>query len=200
MEGIAPPYKNTMTEKEKMLSGQLYDASDPQLSTSRERARLLFQRINSMDETQKEERNQLLHELIDEAGEGLWIEPPFYCDYGENISLGKKVFMNFNCCILDVAKVKMGNNVLLGPNVQIYTATHPIDAKTRATWLEFAKPIMIGNDVWIGGGAIICPGVTIGDGVVIGAGAVVTKDVASNVFVGGNPAKVIKTIDNSDHI
>lgn len=180
-----------------MLSGKLYDASDPELDSDRHRARMLFQKINQMNDLDKEERNKIFFELMGSAGQGLWIEPPFYCDYGYNIHLGEKVFMNFNCVILDVMEVRMGNNVLLGPNVQIYTATHPMDAKTRAEWLEYAKPITIGNDVWIGGGAIICPGVTIGNGVVVGAGAVVTRDVPDNVFVGGNPAKVIKAIDNS---
>lgn len=185
-----------MTEKEKMLSGKLYDASDPELDADRHRARMLFQKVNQMTDADKEERNKLIYELMGSAGDGLWIEPPFFCDYGYNIHLGEKVFMNFNCIILDVMEVRMGNNVLLGPNVQIYTATHPMDAKTRAEWLEYAKPITIGNDVWIGGGAIICPGVTIGNGVVVGAGAVVTRDVPDNVFVGGNPARVIKNIDN----
>lgn len=185
-----------MTEKEKMLSGELYDASDPELEAERHCARLIFQDINNMGDAKKEIRNKLFYKLFGKAGKGLWIEPPFFCDYGYNIEVGEKVFMNFNCCILDVMKVKMGNNVLLGPNVQIYTATHPMEAKTRAEWLEYAKPVTIGNDVWIGGAAVICPGVTIGNGVVIGAGAVVTKDVPNNVFVGGNPAKVIREIDN----
>ena len=188
-----------MTEKEKMLSGQLYDSTDPVLVKERHHARMMFQKINRLGDDQKEERNKLFYELMGSAGEGMWIEPPFYCDYGYNIHLGEKVFMNFNCCILDVTEVTMGNNVLLGPNVQIYTATHPMDAAGRATWLESARPIHIGNDVWIGGAAVICPGVTIGNGVVIGAGAIVTKDIPDNVFVGGNPAKIIKEIDNSDY-
>ena len=183
-----------MTEKQKMLSGNLYNATDSTLTAERHHARLLFQKINAMSDEEKEERNKLLYELMGSAGEGMWIEPPFQCDYGYNIHLGEKVFMNFNCCILDVMEVRMGNNVLLGPAVQIYTATHPIDAKERASGLEFAKPVTIGNDVWIGGGAIICPGVTIGDRVVVGAGAVVTKDVPDDAFVGGNPAKIIKKI------
>ncbi len=187
-----------MTEKEKSLSGQLYDASDPLLSSERKYARLLFQEINQLSDNHIEKRNNLFLELIGEAGDNLMIEPPFYCDYGYNIHLGHNVYMNFNCCILDVMEVKIGNNVFLGPNVQIYTATHPLDAKTRSLQLEYAKPIQIGNDVWIGGGAIICPGVTIGNGVVIGAGAVVTKDVADAVVVAGNPAGVIKKIDNSE--
>ena len=185
-----------MTEKTKMLSGKPYDASDPELSAERDRCRMLFQKINQTTENQKDDRNKLCYDLLGEAGEGLWIEPPFYCDYGYNIRVGKNVFMNFNCCILDVTAVTIGDNTLLGPNVQIYTATHPMDAATRSTLIEFGKAIDIGRDVWIGGGAIICPGVTIGNGAVIGAGAVVTKDIPANLFVAGNPAKVIKRIDN----
>ena len=186
-----------MTEKEKMLSGQLYDASDSVLTAERHSARLLFQKINILTEEDKELRDKLFYDLFGKAGKNLSIEPPFYCDYGSNIRVGNNVFMNFNCCILDVMEVTMGDNILIGPNVQIYTATHPMDAKMRSSLLEFAKPIKIGNDVWIGGGAIICPGVTIGDRVVIGAGAIVTKDVPDDVFVGGNPARIIKNIDNS---
>ena len=185
-----------MTEKEKMLSSLLYDASDPQLTEERLNIRLLLQKINTCGENKREEINALSYQLFGQAGKDLFIQPPFYCDYGYNISVGNKVFFNFNCCILDVMPVKMGSNILLGPNVQIYTATHPLKAKERASWLEAAKPITIGNDVWIGGSAIINPGVTIGNGVVIGSGAVVTKDVPDNVFVAGNPARVIKEIDN----
>lgn len=187
-----------MTEKEKMLSGKLYNAMDTTLSEERHRARLIFQKINQMSENDKDERNKLFRELFGQTGKNFWIEPPFYCDYGYNIKLGNKVFFNFNCCILDVAEVKIGNNVFFGPNVQIYTATHPMDAKTRNSMLEAGKPISIGNDVWIGGGVIISPGVTIGNGVVVGSGAVVTKDIPDNVFVGGNPARIIKEIDNSE--
>ncbi len=187
-----------MTEKEKMLSGQMYNPNDKELNTERHIARTIFQKINSMDGDQKKEQNKLFAKLLGQSVKGLWIEPPFYCDYGYNIKVGKNVFMNFNCCILDVMEVKIGNNIMIGPNVQIYTATHPIDAKTRSSWLEFAKPVNIGNDVWIGGGAIICPGVTIGNGAVIGAGTVVTKNVPDNVVFAGNPAKFIKNIDNLD--
>ncbi|MCL4159182.1 UNVERIFIED_CONTAM: hypothetical protein GTU68_063243, partial [Idotea baltica] len=125
------------------------------------------------------------------------LEPPFYCDYGYNIIVGNDVFINFNCCILDVAEVRIGKNTMLGPNVQIYTATHPLDYKERNSGKEFAKPITIGNNVWIGGSAVICPGVSIGDHVVIGAGSVVTKSFHDDVFIAGNPAKLIKTIDNT---
>lgn len=183
-----------MTEKEKMLSGQLYDSRNRELTKERHRARILFQKINTLDDDHKQERNKLLYELIGHAEGSFFIEPPFYCDYGYNIHLGKNVFLNFNCCLLDVMKIEIGQNTLIGPNVQIYTATHPMDKETRSTMLEFAKPIKIGDDVWIGGNAVICPGVTIGNGVVIGAGAVVTKDVPDDVFVGGNPAKIIKSL------
>ena len=185
-----------MTEKSKMLSGQLYDPSDPVLNAERHKARLICQQINSMDEEVKEERNRLFLDLLGKAENDLCIEPPFYCDYGYNIKLGRNVYMNFNCCILDVMAVKIGNNVFMGPNVQIYTATHPLEVEARNSMLEFAKPVTIGNDVWIGGGAIICPGTTIGKGVVIAAGSVVTKNVADNVLVGGNPAREIRKINN----
>ena len=186
-----------MTEKEKMLNSEMYDPMDPELVAARHRARVLFQKINVMTDDQREERNEMLMELVGSAGTDLWIEPPFYCDYGENIHLGKKVFMNFGCCILDVAEVTMGNNVMLGPNVQIYTATHPLEAEARNSGREFAKPIHIGDNVWIGGNATLCPGITIGNNVVIGAGAVVTKSFPDDVFIGGNPARIIKPIDNS---
>lgn len=186
-----------MTEKEKMLSGELYNAGDAELIADRHAARLIFQKINSLADDSKTERDQLFIDLLGASGEGLNIEPPFYCDYGYNISVGKNVFFNFNCCFLDVMKIELGDNVMLGPNVQIYTATHPMNKTERSSGLEFAKPIKIGDDVWLGGGAIICPGVTIGNGVVVGAGAVVTKDVPDDVFVAGNPARIIKEIDNS---
>jgi len=185
-----------MTEKEKMLAGEMYNPLDPTLVLERENARLIFQEFNKMDDSQKKDRNNLLKKLFGKQGKNLWIEPPFYCDYGYNIEVGYNVFFNFNCVILDVMPVKMGNFVMLAPNVQIYTATHPIEAKARNSGKEYAKPVTIGNNVWIGGGAIICPGVTIGNGVVVAAGAVVTKDVPDNVVVGGNPAKIIKEINN----
>jgi len=185
-----------MTEKEKMLSGQLYNPNDKTLIEERHKARIIFQKINCLSDDHKKEKKRLIHELLSNASKGLWIEPPFYCDYGYNIKTGKNVFMNFNCCILDVMEVKIGNNVMLGPNVQIYTATHPIDAKTRNSWFEFAKPVSIGDHVWLGGGVVICPGVNIGNGSVVGAGSVVTKSIPANVVAVGNPARVIKKIEN----
>jgi len=186
-----------MTEKEKMLSGNMYNPMDPQLVEDRLKARLLFQEINHIKDDEKEKRDSLFYKLLKNAKIGLWIEPPFYCDYGYNIKAGKNVFMNFNCCILDVAEVQIGDNSMLGPYVQIYTATHPFEVKERNSGREFAKPISIGKNVWIGGNAVICPGVTLGNNVVIGSGAVVTKSFPDNVFIAGNPAKIIKSINNS---
>lgn len=184
-----------MTEKEKMIQGLMYNPLDKELCNDRDTARLLFQEINSIEESKKPFRDQRFYDLLPNVGKNLWIEPPFYCDYGYNIFAGENFFMNFNCCILDVAPVTIGNRVMFGPNVQIYTATHPLNAKERSSGEEFAKPITIGDDVWLGGGAIVCPGVTIGNGVVIGAGSIVTKDIPDNTFAAGNPAKVIKHIE-----
>lgn len=181
------------TEKAKMLAGELYDPLDPQLSRERERCRDLCLALNNTREAQKDERARIIAELFGKRTD-VWIQPPFFCDYGTNITVGTKVFFNFNCVVLDVAPVTIGNNVLFAPAVQIYTATHPLDAATRRQWLEFARPISIGSDVWVGGGAIICPGVTIGDRTVIGAGSVVTKDIPSGVVAAGNPARVIREL------
>lgn len=188
------------TEKEKMLAGELYDALDAQLSEERLKARLLIKELNDSREDQTTERARILKELIPNAGEGLWLQPPFYCDYGYNMKLGEKVFFNFNCVVLDVAEVTIGSRTLFGPNVQIYTATHPIDHKVRASGLEFAKPITIGEDVWIGGSAVICPGVNIGDRSVIGAGSVVTRDIPADVFAAGNPCKVIRQLTEDNEL
>lgn len=184
------------TEKEKMLSGELYNASDSELSNERLKARLLLKDLNDSREDEGDKREKIVTELIPNSGNNLWLQPPFYCDYGTNILLGENVFFNFNCIVLDVAQVKIGNRTKLGPNVQIYTATHPIDYKERATGLESGKAISIGEDVWIGGSVIICPGITIGDRTVIGAGSVVTKDIPSDVFVAGNPCKIIRKLEH----
>lgn len=181
-----------------MLSGELYDALDKQLSDERLRTRLLLKELNDSREDQAEEPSRILKELIPDAGEGLWLQPPFYCDYGTNIKVGEKVFFNFNCIVLDVMQVTIGSRTLFGPNVQIYTATHPMDHKERASGLEFAKPITIGEDVWVGGSAVICPGVSIGDRAVIGAGSVVTKDIPSGVFAAGNPCRVIRSLEQTE--
>ena len=182
------------TEKDKMIAGELYDPLDQQLSEERLRTRLLIKELNDTREDQVEERSRILKELIPHAGDGLWLQPPFYCDYGTNIKLGERVFFNFNCVVLDVTYVTIGSRTLFGPNVQIYTATHPLNHIERASGLEFAKPIVIGEDVWIGGSVVICPGVTIGDRSVIGAGSVVTRDIPPDVFAAGNPCKVIRPL------
>lgn len=181
------------TEREKMLAGELYNPLDPELVAARDRARDLCQDLNATRESQHEERRRILRELLGAGGEDVWLQPPFFCDYGSNISLGKKCFFNFNCIVLDVCQVTIGDHVLFGPAVQIYTATHPMNAELRRRQ-EYAKPITIGSDVWVGGGAIICPGVTIGSRSVIGAGSVVTRDIPEGVFAAGNPCRVIREI------
>ena len=183
------------TEKEKMLAGSMYDANDSQLIAERQRARYLCKSLNESHDKDQAFRQRIVTELFGKVGDSLWIEPPFYCDYGSNITLGNKVYFNFNCVILDPALVTIGNNVLFGPAVQIYTATHPTNAFERRTWLEFARSIKIGDDVWIGGGAIICPGVCIGSRTTIGAGSVVTHDVPEDVLAAGNPCRIIRQID-----
>ena len=183
------------TEKEKMLSGELYNALDDELSKERLKARLLIKELNDSREDEDVKRAGIIKKLIPDSGDNLWLQPPFYCDYGANIKIGDSVFFNFNCVVLDVAQVAIGHRTKIGPNVQIYTATHPIDYKERATGLESGKTITIGEDVWIGGGAIICPGVTIGDRTVIGSGSIVTKDIPSDVFAAGNPCKVIRELE-----
>jgi maltose O-acetyltransferase len=186
------------TEKEKMLAGELYDPLDKELSDDRLKARLLIKALNDTREDDSEERDRILKKLIPDAGRNLWLQPPFYCDYGSNMKVGEKVFFNFNCVVLDVAQVTIGSRTLFGPNVQVYTATHPINHKERASGVEYAKPIAIGEDVWIGGSAVICPGVTIGDRSVIGAGSVVTKDIPADVFAAGNPCKVIRPLTSNE--
>lgn len=182
------------TEKEKMLSGELYNPLNAELSHARQTARELCKSFNDSDVKQTELRQSLLKQLIPDSGKQLWIEPPFHCDYGDNIRTGKKVFFNFNCIVLDCAPVSIGSNVFIGPAVQIYTAVHPVDAIARRSMKESALPVFIGDDVWIGGGAIICPGVSIGDRTVIGAGSVVTKDIPADVVAAGNPCKIIKSL------
>ena len=181
------------TEKDKMLAGELYDPLDPVLVQDRQRCRDLCKRLNDSREVEQEERRRILTELLGYPNDA-WIQPPFFCDYGYNIALGHKVFFNFNCVVLDVMRVEIGSHVLFGPSVQIYTATHPLTASERRTWREFAKPVSIGADVWVGGGAIICPGVTIGDRSVIGAGSVVTRAIPEDVFAAGNPCRVVRRL------
>ncbi|TXE13551.1 sugar O-acetyltransferase [Algoriphagus aquimarinus] len=183
-----------MTEKEKMLAGELYQAGDPELAAERLKARKLVKTFNDSDPEDTELRVSLIRKIFGKAGKNFWVEPPFYCDYGTNIEVGDDVFFNFNCVVLDVCKVTLGDRVFVAPNVQFYPATHPLDSVKRGEMWEYGKPITIGNDVWIGGSAVICPGVSIGDRTVVAAGAVVTKDFPADVVIGGNPAKIIKNL------
>jgi maltose O-acetyltransferase len=182
------------TEKEKMLAGELYVATDPELSAGRVRARKLLRAYNQSTEDELKLRESLLSQLLGHVGEGVWIEPPFLCDYGEHIRLGARVFMNFQCVILDCNPVTVGDDVSLGPGVHIYAATHPLDPDDRAKGPELGRPVTIGSKVWIGGGSIICPGVTIGEGSTIGAGSVVVRDIPPYVLAAGNPCRVIRSL------
>jgi maltose O-acetyltransferase len=180
------------TEKQKMLLGELYRSSNSELAAERREARRLIRLYNATTEQERERRSQILWELFGAAESTIEIEPPFYCDYGSNIYVGNGFYMNFGGVILDCNSVHIGENVLCGPSVHIYTATHPIDPAIRRSGLELAAPVQIGNNVWIGGGAIICPGVSIGDHTTIGAGSVVVKDIPARVVAAGNPCRVIK--------
>lgn len=181
------------TEKEKMIDGELYNANDEQLVKDRRKAKRLLRQLNVTEYLVTKTAKQVIKELVPNAANSLYIEPPFHCDYGYNIHCGERVYFNVNCVVLDVTKVVIGNDVMFAPGVQLYTATHPIDKELRKTQ-EFGKEIKIGNDVWIGGGSIVLPGVTIGNNCVIGAGSVVTKDIPDNSMAVGNPARVIKSL------
>lgn len=181
------------SEKQKMLAGELYDASDATLVNERLHARKLMREFNDSDAADMDKRVEILKRLIVVKG-NVEIEPPFYCDYGYNIEVGDRFFANFDCVMLDVNKIHIGNNVMFGPKVQVYTATHPIKAEERIKGPERGLPITIGDNVWIGGGSIICPNVTIGNNTTIGAGSVVTQDIPANVFAVGNPCRVVKEL------
>lgn len=180
------------SELQKMLSDELYNASDPLLVEMRSKARKLFSQYNSTRYDDLDQRKEIMQQLLGKLGKNLDIQAPFYCDYGVHIFVGDHVFMNFNCIILDCAEVRLGNNVLFGPNVQVYTAYHPVNAMERIKGPELAAPITIQDNVWVGGGAIICKGTTIGENTTIGAGSVVTRDIPADVFAAGNPCRVIR--------
>ena len=182
------------TEKDKMIAGEYYNSGDATLIKDRRHAKNLLHRLNVTEYRITKKAREIIAELIANAGSNLYIEPPFHCDYGYNIVCGDNVYFNVNCVVLDSAPVTIGSNVLFAPNVQLYTATHPLEADLRRT-LESALPITIGDDCWIGGNTVICPGITIGNGCVIGAGSVVTKDVPENSLAVGNPAKVIRKLN-----
>lgn len=184
-----------MTEKQKAQEGLLYDANnDKELMEERARCKAVCHEYNSLSPLDIEGRERLLHSLLGRMGKGCCIEQPFHCDYGYNIEVGDNFFANVGCVILDGAKVKFGNNVFAAPNCGFYTAGHPLDAAQRAAGLEYARPITVGDDVWIGGHVCVLPGVTIGSGSVIGAGSVVNKDIPAHVVAAGNPCRVIRRI------
>jgi maltose O-acetyltransferase len=181
------------TEREKMIAGELYNPMDAELVAARVRARDLCQSLNATREAQETERREILRDLFGQGGATVWMQPPFFCDYGSNIELGERVYFNFNCVVLDVCPVRIGSFTLFGPAVQILTPLHPFNAELRRRE-EFGKPIAIGSDVWVGGGALILPGVQIGSRTVIGAGSVVTRDIPEGVLAAGNPCRVIREI------
>lgn len=190
---MAESFKNSRAWQ-KMIAGEIYPAVDPILLEQLELTRLKIWELNGLKPDDKR-KAQIIRDLFGSTGQKFHINLPFHCDYGCNIHIGENFFANFNLTILDEASVTIGDNVLIGPNVSIYTACHPLNAEHRRTGDEWAEPVTIGSDVWIGGSATILPGVTIGNGSVIGAGAVVTKNVPSGVIVGGNPARIIKQIE-----
>jgi maltose O-acetyltransferase len=177
-----------------MLAGELYLASDPELVAARKRARKLTRAYNATTEEEIEKRAALLAELFATVVRDVEIEPPFRCDYGTNIRLGRRVYMNMGCVILDCNRVTIGDNVLFGPDVHVYAATHPVDPEVRQRGGELALPVTIGDDVWVGGGAILSAGVTIGSNTTIGAGSVVVRDVPANVVAAGNPCRVVREL------
>ena len=187
-----------MTEREKMASGELYYSCDPQLERDRKRGKKLTRYYNQTTEEEEERREEILQELFSSVGKKVHIEPPFHCDYGYHIQVGDYLYANYGCVILDICPVTIGNHVMLGPGVNIYTAAHPIDPQVRNLDLEFGKPVTIGDNVWIGGNTVINPGVTIGENAIIGSGSVVTKDIPASVIAAGNPCRVLRKITQED--
>lgn len=181
-----------------MLSGEPYLSFGEELFAERQRAKELLHDYNNLKPSQVTERDTLLKDLLGKTGNHFFIEPPFRCDYGYNIEIGDNFYSNYNCIILDCAKVTIGNNVMLAPNVSLFTAGHPIDAEKRNEGWEYAFPITIGNNVWIGGNTVINPGITIGDNVVIGSGSVVTKNIPADCIAVGNPCKVLRPVTKED--
>lgn len=190
--------ESMITETEKALAGLLYDSSEKKMTKTRHRAKRLYSKYNRLDPMEWKKRRKIIKKLIGKIGKKFLIEQPFYCDYGENIEIGDNFFSNMNFVILDGAKVKIGNNVMIAPNVGIYGTGHPLHVETRNKFIEYSYPITIGNNVWIGGSVVILPGVSIGDNSVIGAGSVVTKDIPSDSIAYGNPCRAVRTIDQEE--
>jgi maltose O-acetyltransferase len=186
--------------KERMLRGELYIAEDPDLATDFARAQELLDRYNRTAHGEQDERDRILRALLGEVGDGVHIRPPFRCEYGTRVSIGAGTFFNYDCLMLDVAPITIGSACQVATRVQFLTATHPIDPAPRRTGWESAEPIVLGDNVWLSGGVVVCPGVTIGDDTVVGAGAVVTRDLPAGVVAMGVPARVLREIDDRDRI
>jgi maltose O-acetyltransferase len=186
--------------KERMLRGELYLAGDPELAAEHARAQELLERYNATLHAARSERDRLLRELLGVVGEEVVVKPPFRCDYGSQIAIGASTFVNYGCVMLDVMPIRIGAHCQLATGIQLLTATHPIDPEARRLGWEYAEPIAIGDNVWLGGGVIVCPGVTIGDDTVVGAGAVVTRDLPGGVVAVGNPARVLREIGDADRV
>jgi maltose O-acetyltransferase len=183
-----------------MLRGELYHADDPEIAADQARTQELLERYNATPSAEQSERDRLLRELLGEIGDGVVIRPPFYCDYGTYISIGAGTFVNYDCVMLDVAPIRIGESCQIATKVQLLTATHPIDPQPRRLGWESAEPITVGDNVWLGGGAVVCPGVRIGDDTVVGAGSVVTRDLPAAVVAFGNPCRVHREIDEADRV
>lgn len=192
----APMVQPLRSEKAKMLAGEPYAPTDPELTAERHRAQRLCAELAGVDPADASRRRALVEQLLGRASDAE-ITPPFHCDYGHNLLLGSGVYFNVGCVVLDVATVTVGDRVLFGPGVQLYTPVHPMNAAERRSGVEFGRPVTIGDDVWIGGNAVVCPGVTVGEGSVIGAGSVVTRDIPAHVFAAGNPCRVIRPLDGN---
>lgn len=191
---VSHPTDDTRTQRERMLAGDLYLANDPELQQLLLRAARLVESFNRSSVDNAADRNCILHELLGSIGEGTEVRAPFYCDYGSQLRIGARTFANYGLVALDVALITIGDDVQIGPNVQLLTPTHPIEPNARREKFEAAKPIVIGNNVWLGGGVIVCPGVSVGEDTVVGAGAVVTRDLPARVVAVGNPARVLRSI------
>jgi maltose O-acetyltransferase len=186
--------------KDRMLRGELYLAGDPELAADHARAQELLERYNATPHAAQDERDRLLRDLLGEVGEGVVVKPPFRCDYGSSIAIGPRTFVNYGCVMLDVASIRIGADCQLATGVQLLTATHPVDPVARRLGWEYAEPIVLGDNVWLGGGVVVCPGVTIGEDTVVGAGAVVSRDLPAGVVAVGNPARVLREIGEDDAV
>ena len=194
MTGSGTPGRDARTQRERMLAGDLYIADDPELARDSQRAQTLLQQFNGSVPSDPDARRRILDELLGSLGDGAEIRPPFHCDYGYQTHIGARTFVNFGLVALDVAPIRIGDDVQIGPHVQLLTPTHPLEPELRRAKWEAAEPIAIGDNVWLGGGVVVCPGVTIGADTVVGAGSVVLRDVPAGVLVAGVPARVVRSL------